>query len=235
MTINTMMIFAAGRGTRLQPLTDTCPKPLVKVGGKPLIEYHLEQAVRAGVKNVVINVSYLREMIMSHLGDGSRWGLNIQYSIEETALETAGGLVHARHLLGSGPFFICNADIYHEYDLRQCLEFDPAFVHLLMVPNPSEQPKGNFAIDSDGLLREISADNKASSMTYSGIGLYHTDFVDDIDQLHTELAEHQRTPFYLKRWMANGRVKGHKVQSLWCDVGTLDRLNWLDDQLKAKL
>lgn len=228
-----MMILAAGRGSRLRPLTDRIPKPLIEVAGKPLIVYHLEQAQALGIENVVINVSYLGEAIIHALGDGGRWNLNINYSVETEPLETAGGLVHARPLLGEGAFLLCNADIYHSMDLSLLMGEQPGptdGLRLVMVPNPPEQPDGNFWQNNAGQLYAESQSG-ARPLTYSGLGLYTTEFVDSIDQLHSQNPECKRTPYYLKRWMAQGRVRGMLFEGLWSDVGTPERLTALQQLL----
>lgn len=227
-----MMIFAAGRGRRLEPLTATMPKPLVRLAGKPLIVYHLEVAQRLGITNVVINVSYLGQMIIEFLGDGRRWGLNIQYSVESEPLETAGGLVHARHLLDEGEFLLCNADIYHEMHLESllCQADQQNCIRLVMVPNPSEQPDGNFWLSEQGFLSAKALEG-GRALTYSGIGVYTTAFIESIDGLASADPESRRTPFYLQRWMRDGRVRGVEYPGRWCDVGTPQRLEALEAEL----
>ena len=223
--IKQMMIFAAGRGSRLQPLTNLTPKPLVKVRGKPLIFYHLEGAAAAGIESVVINVSYLRQQIIDALGDGSRWGVHIEYSIEPQPLETAGGLVKARHLLDDGEFLLVNADIYHHLNLSEFLEQARQPLHLLMVPNPQEQPNGNFLMAADGLIWPLDDYHCAGrALTYGGMGVFNTEFIESIDQLGSGNPEHERTPFYMKQWMRQGRVSGFLYENVWCDVGTPERL-----------
>ena len=230
-SISQMMIFAAGRGTRLRPLTDTTPKPLVKVHGKPLIEYHLEQAVALGIQYVVINVSHLGQQIIDHLGDGQRWGLQIQYSIEETPLETAGGLVKARSLLKNGEFLLVNADIYHQLSLVEFCRQPRKALHLLMVPNPEEQPAGNFILTDEGNVTLLDKDTPGRPRTYGGLGVCHTSFIDfisSLDQLGSGDPEHERTPYYMKKWMLEGKVSGSVFEGRWCDVGTLERLDALN-------
>ena len=142
------MILAAGRGERMRPLTDHTPKPLLKVGGKPLIVWHLERLAKAGFKEVVINHAHLGEQIEQALGDGSQWGLDIQYSPEKIALETAGGIANALPLLGSSPFLVVNGDTFTEInfaDLTNVLQANH-HAHLVLVNNPPQHPNGDFAI-----------------------------------------------------------------------------------------
>ncbi|MDP3309262.1 nucleotidyltransferase family protein, partial [Methylotenera sp.] len=140
------MILAAGRGERMRPLTDHTPKPLLKVGGKPLIVWHLERLAKAGFKEIVINHAHLGGLIEAALGNGSQWGLTIQYSPEKIALETAGGIANALSLLGDEPFLVVNGDTFTEMDFAQ-LKLNPNnLAHLVLVDNPPQHPQGDFAI-----------------------------------------------------------------------------------------
>lgn len=230
------MIFAAGRGTRLKPLTDAIPKPLIEVKGQPLIMYHLEKMQALGIESVVINVSHLGQQIIDLLGDGARWGLQIHYSVETTPLETAGGLVHARHLLQDGPFLLVNADIFCSVDFRVLLAQPRQSLHVLMVPNPLEQPMGNFLMTAKGLIYPLTQclteqrlteqlASKGTAYTYGGIGIFSTEFIDSIDLLESGEDEHQRTPFYMKRWMRQEQVSGMLYTGQWVDIGTPERLS----------
>ena len=142
------MILAAGRGERMRPLTDSTPKPLLRVGGKALIEYHLEKLAAAGIRDVVINISYLGERIREILGDGSRWHLSIQYSIEPEPLETAGAILQALPLLGEQPFVLINGDVWTDYAIEKLKDYplQSSCGHLVLVNNPSHHPEGDFSV-----------------------------------------------------------------------------------------
>ncbi|MBB1268681.1 N-acetylmuramate alpha-1-phosphate uridylyltransferase MurU [Shewanella sp. SR44-3] len=229
------MILAAGRGERLRPLTDTVPKPLVCVAGKPLIIYHLEKLAAIGVSEVVINHAWLGQKLIDTLGSGQRWGLTIHYSEEVQALETAGGIKKALPLLGDGPFLVINGDVFIESlpTLPELNAISPAnhcLAHLWLVKNPSQHPNGDFGflpqddeqtILTQGLLR----DDSLLKFTFSGIGLYHPQLFADIAEGAVPLGP------LLREKMALGQVTGQLHDGFWCDVGTLERLV----QLEAKL
>lgn len=161
------MILAAGRGERMRPLTDHTPKPLLKVGGKPLIAWHLKRLAAAGFQDIVINHAHLGEQIESALGDGSQWGVRIQYSPEKIALETAGGIANALPLLGNAPFLVVNGDVYTDIDFGTLKLVPPNLAHLVMVNNPPQHAAGDFALSSG----KLSADG-TEKLTFSGIGIY---------------------------------------------------------------
>ncbi|NKF49647.1 nucleotidyltransferase family protein [Shewanella sp. WXL01] len=213
-----VMILAAGRGERLRPLTDSCPKPLVEVNGKPLIEYHLEKLAKAGVAEVVINCAWQGHMLPETLGDGSRWGLSIQYSHESQALETAGGIKQALPLLGAEPFLVINGDIYID-DLP---DFDRALtmlnqqgkqMFLWLVTNPEHHPSGDFSVNEGAL--SYQADNK---FTFSGMGIYHPCAFDSLEAGKAPLGPLMRVA------MDQKQVIGQLHSGYWCDVGTTARL-----------
>ncbi len=171
-----VMILAAGRGERLRPLTDSLPKPLVCVAGKPLIVYHIERLAKAGFKDIVINHAWLGEKLIETLGDGGRWGVNIQYSHETTALETGGGIRQALPLLGNKPFLVINGDVFidalpelEEGDVTHML--NGKLAHLWLVDNPSQHPKGDFSLKA-GLVKDKTFDDEVT-LTFSGMGVYH--------------------------------------------------------------
>ena len=140
------MILAAGRGERLRPLTDKIPKPLIKIAGKSLIEYHIENLATAGYKDIVINTAWLAEKIHAQLGDGAQYGVSISYSDEGTALETAGGIINALPLLGKGSFLVVNGDIWCDYNFSKLPGLNPGIqAHLVLVDNPGHNPEGDFA------------------------------------------------------------------------------------------
>ena len=222
------MLLAAGRGERMRPLTDHTPKPLLEVGGKPLIVWHIEKLARAGISELVINHAHLGGQIEAALGDGSQFGTNIQYSAEITALETAGGIANALHLLGDAPFAVINTDIYCDYDFAQlsihaaALSKNGDLAHLVLVSNPEQHPKGDFGLQ-DG--RVIDA---APSLTFSGIGIYKPELFRHIPRgTIAPLAP------LLRAQIALGTVSGEHYSGRWADVGTPQRLQQLDNVLRA--
>ncbi|KND59391.1 Glucose-1-phosphate thymidylyltransferase [Candidatus Burkholderia verschuerenii] len=230
--LNTAMIFAAGRGERMRPLTDTCPKPLLPVGGKPLIVWQIERLAMAGVARIVINHAWLGEQIETALGDGARWGVELRYSAEHDALETAGGIAQARHLIGDGVFIAVSGDVFCEFDYASLRDrastltaMDAPGMHLVMVPNPPFHPKGDFALSDDGVL----ALDGVSRFTFGNIGLYDT-------RMFRDLAPGTRralTPYY-RETIAAGRASGELYAGRWENVGTPAQLQSLDDELRAR-
>ena len=214
------MILAAGRGERMRPLTDRTPKPLLTVGGRPLIEHQLIRLAAAGYRDVVINLAWLAAQIRDALGDGHRFGLRIHYS-EETqgALETAGGIRHALPLLGDAPFLVLNGDIWCDHPLTP---HDPgdALAHLVLVDNPAQHPQGDFSLH-DGRVEDIGAQR----LTFSGIGYYRPELFAGLTDGPQPLAP------LLRRTMAQGLVSGEHHRGAWIDIGTPQRLQALDTQL----
>ena len=217
------MILAAGRGERMRPLTDNLPKPLLEVGGKMLIEYHLEKLKSAGISDVVINYAWLGEKIEQALGDGSRYGLNLYYSAEKEALETAGGIINALPLLGKNDaFVVINGDVYCDYDISNLPSSVSGLAHLLLVNNPLHNPQGDFVLTKSG---EIEQEGKAK-LTFSGIGVYHPDLFKDYAKGKLALAP------VLRKAMEHHQVSGEFYQGIWHDIGTPERLSELDLYLK---
>lgn len=219
-----VMILAAGRGERMRPLTDHIPKPLLKVGGKPLIVWHLERLAKAGFKEVVINHAHLGDQIEQALGDGSQWGLHIQYSPEKTALETAGGIANALPLLGSEPFLVVNGDTFTEVNfgvLEHALQANN-HAHLVLVNNPPQHPKGDFAIDA-GRLKNTGA----QLLTFSGVGVYHPDLFASVVQ-----GEPAKLAPLLRNAIALNKATAMRYQGVWHDIGTPERLSALDAELQ---
>jgi MurNAc alpha-1-phosphate uridylyltransferase len=222
------MILAAGRGERMRPLTDHTPKPLLQVGGKPLIVWHIERLVRAGITDLVINHAHLGVQIEQALGDGSQFGVTIRYSDEGTALETAGGIAFASHLLGEEPFAVVNGDVYCDYDFRhfpQCaaaLANSEDSAHLVLVDNPEHNLKGDFGLQGARIT------DTAPKFTFSGIGLYKP-------QLFAHIQRGTKAPLapLLREQIAAGKVSGEHHRGVWVDVGTPQRLDELDKQLRA--
>ncbi len=209
------MILAAGRGERMRPLTDTCPKPLLTVAGKPLIVYHLEALKRAGIESVVINVSWLAEHIQQTLGNGDLYGLRIEYSHEPEALETAGGIVHAMDCLDD-EFLVVNGDIYTRYDFRNLLSSDFE-AHLVLVENPVHNPAGDFAI-KDGLL----SNKKGQRHTFTGIARYRKSFFSGLAEGKRPLAP------LLRKGADEKKISAEVFSGQWDDVGTVERLDGLE-------
>ncbi len=218
------MILAAGRGERMSPLTDSTPKPLLKIGGKPLIVWHLERLADAGFRDVVVNHAHLGTQIESVLGNGAEWGLCIQYSPEKVALETAGGIANALHLLGSAPFLVVNGDTFTDIDFADIHLATPNLAHLVMVDNPPQHSNGDFTLH-DGKLTEKGE----SKLTFSGVGVYHP-------ALFKELVPGQPAKLapLLKAAMAQGLVTAQHHQGQWHDIGTPERLHQIDRWLKLK-
>jgi N-acetyl-alpha-D-muramate 1-phosphate uridylyltransferase len=222
------MILAAGRGERMRPLTDTCPKPLLPVGGKPLIAWHLERLARAGIREVVVNHAHLGSMIEEALGDGARWGLSVAFSPEREALETAGGIANALPLLGDAPFLVVNGDIWCDFDFARVpavasrMLAANALAWCLLVDNPPQHPAGDFTID-DGRL----GNGALGRLTFSGIGVY-------APALFAPVARGSRAPLApLLRGAADaGRALADRHDGTWIDVGTAERLARLDAQLR---
>ncbi len=215
------MLLAAGRGERMRPLTDSCPKPLLQVAGKPLIAWHLERIAAAGIRDVVINLSWLGEMIATALGDGASFGLRIAYSREPwPALETGGGLVQALSLLGNGPFLLVNGDVYTDVDFGQLSLGADDLAQLVLVPNPEHNQKGDFHL-AQGRINVGSGER----LTYSGVAL--------LDPQIFAGAAPGRFPLlpWLLRARDAGRLGGQKHAGTWLDIGTPERLAQLDAQL----
>ena len=219
MTLNTAMILAAGRGERMRPLTDSVPKPLLKIQGKPLIEYHLEALKRSGYERVVINHAWLGQQIESALGTGERFGLDILYSTELQALETAGGISNALPLLcpnkGDELFTVVNGDIFTDFDFDTLPNYLPKGVeaHLVMVDNPSHNPDGDFHFTGYGLHPE-----QGCKMTFSGIAVYHKGFFAQINAGVKPLAP------MLRAAIEQGLFGAQHFTGHWTDVGTPQRL-----------
>lgn len=230
------MILAAGRGERMRPLTDHTPKPLLKVGGKPLIAWHLERLADAGFKEVVINHAHLGAQIENVLGNGAQWGLSIQYSPEKVALETAGGIANALDLLTekgtkNQPFLVVNGDIYTEIDFKSiALQANiyglsggakNVHAHLVLVDNPPQHPNGDFAV-LNGML--INAGKPM--LTFSGVGVYHPDlFAEVVKGQPAKLAP------LLRKAIENKAATAQYYQGVWHDIGTPARLKSIDENL----
>lgn len=229
------LIFAAGKGERMRPLTDSMPKPLLVVGGKPLIEWHLEKLAAAGIAEVVINIAWLADRFEPALGDGSRWGLRLHYSYEGAEpLETGGGMLQALHWLGDEPFLAVNGDIWCDHDFASLPTQPPGLVHLVMVDNPVQHPGGDFALDDEGRLHSEGE----SRLTFAGIGVYRRELLDGWRGIVGDALGANETPPrfklapLLRAAMRSGRATGEHHRGRWTDVGTPERLTQLDRQLR---
>lgn len=222
------LILAAGRGERLRPLTDTTPKPLLRAGSCSLIEHHLHALAAAGIGSIVINHAHLGQQIVSTLGDGSDYGIRIEYSAEpEGALETAGGIVNALSLIGSDPFAVVNGDIWTDYPFERLRREIPGLAHLVLVSNPAHQPGGDFLLNGDR-ASDKSSGSAGRPLTFSGIGIYRHALFDDLAPTRAPLAP------LLRRAMSKGKVTGEHYTGRWIDVGTPERLAELDAELCAR-
>jgi MurNAc alpha-1-phosphate uridylyltransferase len=220
------MILAAGRGERMRPLTDTTPKPLLRAGGKPLIVWTLERLARAGIRDIVVNVSHLGEQIRAALGDGAAWHVDIRYSPEEVALETAGGIANALALLGTEPFIATAADVFCDFDFGRLRDALPRLdkAHLVLVPNPPHHPGGDFGLDGSAVRH-----GALPRYTFSGTGLYEPSLFDGIAPgTRIQLAA------VLCGAIDAGAVSGEVHSGAWRDIGTPERLAALEADLSAR-
>jgi N-acetyl-alpha-D-muramate 1-phosphate uridylyltransferase len=220
------MVLAAGRGERLRPLTDRIPKPLVEVGGKPLIAWHLERLVAGGIRQVVINVSHLGQKIVDAVGDGTHYGLQVEYSREAEPLETAGGIAQALPLLGTAPFVLVNGDIYCEADFASLRKIDIGrrLAHLVLVPNPPHHLHGDFSLDH-GLV----GNDGTPRYTYAGVAVMSPQLVQPVKR-------GDKAPLapLLRAGAREHRISGELFGGLWQDVGTMERLAELETQLSKR-
>jgi len=226
----TAMILAAGRGERLRPLTDTMPKPLLEAGGKPLIVWQIEALARGGYRNIVINAAHLSDKLTAALGDGSAFGVRIEWSLEREALETAGGIATAMPLLPPGRVLIVSADIATAFDYGSLHARADAMaatqdtrVHLVMVPNPPFHPEGDFALEGD----RVTLEGKPR-LTFGNIGLYDSGLFRELPRG----VKLKLLPLFLA-WIARGMVSGERFDGPWANVGTAQDLARLDQRLRA--
>ncbi len=221
------MLLAAGRGERMRPLTDHTPKPLLVAGGKPLIVWHIEMLAQAGIHDLVINHAHLGQQLETTLGDGKQWNVQIRYSSENPALETAGGIALALPMLGDAPFAVINSDIYCDYNFANLpihaahLAQKKIAAHLVLVNNPQHHPQGDF-----GLTHGHVTDAEPK-FTFSGIGVYQPG-------LFAKIPRGSKAPLapLLRQQIAFNQVSGEQHAGYWIDVGTQQRLQQLDDYLR---
>jgi MurNAc alpha-1-phosphate uridylyltransferase len=217
------MVLAAGRGERMRPLTDREPKPLLRVGGKRLIEFHLERLAAGGFREVVVNTAWLGDMIEATLGTGRQYGLAITYSHERPeALETGGGIFHALPLLGSAPFLLVNGDVWTDIDFGALRRSPPerSLAHLVLVPNPPQHARGDFVLEH-GLVSE----GEGLRQTYSGVGIFRPELFAGCEPGKFPLLP------LLRKAIAERALSGELHQGRWYDIGTTERLAALDVQL----
>ena len=225
------MILAAGRGERMRPLTDHTPKPLLPVGGRPLIVWHLQRLARAGIREVVINHAHLGAQLQAALGTGAAWGVSIAWSAEIQALETAGGIAQALPLLGDRSFLVINGDVWCDFDLgrapgiAQQMDAGDLDAWCVLVDNPAHHPGGDFGLDCGRLLDR----QDGPKLTFSGIGVYRPALFDGI-------AAGTRAPLapLLRAAAARGRAGAERHLGRWTDVGTPERLAQLDTELEQE-
>ncbi|MDO5610807.1 MAG: nucleotidyltransferase family protein [Pseudomonadota bacterium] len=230
------LVFAAGFGERMRPLTDHTPKPLLEAGGKALIVWHLHKLAALGIEDVVINTSWLAGQFPQTLGDGSDFELRLHYAYEGASpLETGGGMLNALPLLGDAPFIAVNGDIWCDADFADLPREPAGLAHLLMVDNPAHNPDGDFVLADDGKLHS----DGESRLTFSGIGVYRPALFNGWREVIGAAAGSELTPPrfklapLLRSAMAGGQVTGTRHPGHWADVGTPERLQALDALLKA--
>lgn len=229
------LILAAGLGERMRPLTEHTPKPLLPAGGQPLIAWHLEKLAAIGVREVVINTSWLAARFPQQLGDGDRWGLRLHYSYEgATPLETGGGIHHALPLLGDAPFLAINGDIWTDYDLGLLPREPTGLAHLVLVDNPAHHRGGDFSLGGDGQL----LDTGEPRLTFAGIGVYRRELWQEWRSVvGTQPGVDEQPPRFklaplLRAAMQRRAVRGEHHPGRWTDVGTPERLAGLDEELR---
>lgn len=221
------MILAAGLGNRMRPLTLHTPKPLLEVGGKPLIVWHIEKLVAMGVNEVVINTAWLGEKLAQALGDGSQFGVKILWSHEGEGLETAGGIINALPLLGDEPFILVNGDVWTTMDFAPLLnvELGENLAHLVLVQNPEQHPNGDFTL-ADGKAYTFDQQISGENLTFSGVSVIHPKMFAGLEAGKRPLAP------LLKAAMLENKIAASKLTGIWVDVGTPERLNALDSMIR---
>lgn len=221
------MILAAGLGSRMRPLTLYKPKPLLEVGGKPLIVWHIEKLKEIGVTEIVINSAWLADVLIGALGDGSKFGVKILWTREDEGLETAGGIINALPLLGTEPFILVNGDVWTTFDFEALLnvQLGQDLAHLVFTANPPQHQNGDFTL-SKGRAYTFDQVHSGEALTYSGIAVIDPAMFDGLEAGKRPLAP------LLKQAMLDGRISAEKMQAAWVDVGTPERLTALDLQIR---
>ncbi|WP_460238079.1 N-acetylmuramate alpha-1-phosphate uridylyltransferase MurU [Aurantivibrio plasticivorans] len=229
-------IFAAGRGQRMGKLTDATPKPLLEVAGRPLIEYVIERIATTGIHQLVINLAYLGEQIADRLGDGSRYGVNIEYSREPYPLETGGGILNALPLLGNQPFLVINADVWCDMPLHGLIErgLRPGELgHLVLVDNPGHNPAGDFswaATDEESPyagVERLLGRGEGELLTYSGIAILHPRLVSEYPKKREVFPLLEAFEYAISKQALSGQY----ASCDWRDIGTPERLASLEHHL----
>ncbi len=209
------MILAAGMGSRLKPLTDHTPKPLIKIQGRSLIEHHLVALQRIGIVDIVINVAYHGKLLMEFLGDGKKHGVNITYSFEENGpFGTGGGILHALPLLGNSPFLVISADIFTDFPFQTLLSQALKKAHVLMVENPAWHAKGDYGL-SEGILNFNDP-----KLTYASFGLFSHELFENCSSSNFGLF----SPAFIDSAIHAGEVSGEHYSGIWHNIGTIEDL-----------
>ena len=221
------MILAAGLGNRMRPLTLYKPKPLLEVGGKPLIVWHIKKLKEIGVTEIVINSAWLADVLIGALGDGSQFGVLIRWTREDEGLETAGGIINALPLLGTEPFILVNGDVWTTFDFSSLLDvnLENDLAHLVFVNNPEQHPNGDFTL-AEGRAYTFDQNQQGENLTFSGVSVIHPKMFDGLENGKRPLAP------LLKKAMLDGKISAEKMQAAWVDVGTPERLSDLDLQIR---
>ena len=221
------MILAAGLGNRMRPLTLYKPKPLLEVGGKPLIVWHIKKLKEIGVTEIVINSAWLADVLIGALGDGSQFGVQIRWTREDEGLETAGGIINALPLLGTEPFILVNGDVWTTFDFSSLLNvnLENDLAHLVLVSNPEQHPNGDFTL-AEGRAYTFDQNQQGENLTFSGVSVIHPKMFDGLENGKRPLAP------LLKNGMSEGKISAEKMQAAWVDVGTPERLSDLDLQIR---
>ena len=221
------MILAAGLGNRMRPLTLYKPKPLLEVGGKPLIVWHIKKLKEIGVTEIVINSAWLADVLIGALGDGSQFGVLIRWTCEDEGLETAGGIINALPLLGTEPFILVNGDVWTTFDFSSLLDvnLENDLAHLVFVNNPEQHPHGDFTL-AEGRAYTFDQNQQGENLTFSGVSVIHPKMFDGLENGKRPLAP------LLKKAMLDGKISAEKMQAAWVDVGTPERLSDLDLQIR---
>ena len=217
------MILAAGLGNRMRPLTLYKPKPLLEVGSKPLIVWHIKKLKEIGVTEIVINSAWLADVLIGALGDGSQFGVQIRWTREDEGLETAGGIINALPLLGTEPFILVNGDVWTTFDFSSLLDvnLENDLAHLVFVSNPEQHPNGDFTL-AEGRAYTFDQNQQGENLTFSGVSVIHPKMFDGLENGKRPLAP------LLKNAMLDGKISAEKMQAAWVDVGTPERLSDLD-------
>ncbi|MBJ6978709.1 N-acetylmuramate alpha-1-phosphate uridylyltransferase MurU [Luteimonas sp. MC1895] len=229
------LVFAAGLGERMRPLTDTTPKPLLEAGGRTLVAWHLEKLAAVGVRDVVLNTSWLAPRFPATLGDGSRWGVRLHYAFEgDIPLETGGGMLHALPLLGDAPFLAVNGDIWCDLDFAALPREPEGAAHLVLVDNPTHHPQGDFSLDDEGRVHG----HGGPRLTFGGIGIYRPSLlqdwratIGDMPGAGDDPPRFKLAPL-LRAAMDRNAVTGQHHRGRWTDVGTPARLEALARELE---